>query len=674
MYLPSLSATTLLLGLSWISDLAHADEPSFFKDEAFMKGDHGTYPTHKFKTSVIEPPRLNFEESFDRCDDGSYIFLSPRGNVASASFYILDHDGHLIWGPDHKYGQVYNFQVQQYKGEPYLFFWAGDDSVGGHGEGKYYMLDQHYEEHQKISAGDGLRGDLHAFFITEEQTAVYTGYRVVQADLTSMGKDMDSWIWESLFQELDIETGEVLFEWRASEHFPFEDSYVNPNQATHTNPWDFFHINMVDKDKEGNYLVSTRYGRCVLYISKDTGDILWQLGGKSNSFKDISREANAATIFLGQHDVHWVDGHDGITMFDNRADWFNKMEDESVGKRIHVDLEHMTAELVRDYRHPSHILSTSQGSMQTLPNGNILLGYGFNGVLTEFSPDGVMLCDAYFSTPKRFGSADVQSYRNLKYNWTGIPLTTPDLKVEDKVLYMSWLGSTKLRSWTIQDCNRADGIFESVQTTTKNGFETEFALKEGYRMRRYVRVIAVDQGGTQLSVSNPVQINPVEIWGEAPPGEDLIHHLEPDEQLKEEVSNGNPDSIPSQPTVATTQDDVEDVQILLVLGVLLMISAALVAWMTFGGGCIPWRRRGGKPTMNGGEKHYGGGGLGRYGDDGRWRRLWHRVRMQFLPGSRGRSWKYGHLPMAEEEDAVVGAAGPPIFANGEVEMRSSDEQ
>lgn len=48
--------------------------------------------------------------------------------------------GHLIWGPDHKYGQVYNFQVQYYKGEPYLFFWAGDDSVGGHGEGKYYMV------------------------------------------------------------------------------------------------------------------------------------------------------------------------------------------------------------------------------------------------------------------------------------------------------------------------------------------------------------------------------------------------------------------------------------------------------------------------------------------------------------------------------------------------------
>jgi hypothetical protein len=48
--------------------------------------------------------------------------------------------GSLVWGPDHHYGEVYNFQVQTYKGEPVLIFWAGDDSIGGHGEGKYYMV------------------------------------------------------------------------------------------------------------------------------------------------------------------------------------------------------------------------------------------------------------------------------------------------------------------------------------------------------------------------------------------------------------------------------------------------------------------------------------------------------------------------------------------------------
>lgn len=57
-----------------------------------MAGDYGTYPVHKFKTSNIEPPRFNFEAPFSGCDDGSYIFFSPRGNVVSATFYIYDHE------------------------------------------------------------------------------------------------------------------------------------------------------------------------------------------------------------------------------------------------------------------------------------------------------------------------------------------------------------------------------------------------------------------------------------------------------------------------------------------------------------------------------------------------------------------------------------------------------
>lgn len=32
--------------------------------------------------------------------------------------------------------------AQMWKGEQYLFFWAGEDSVGGHGAGHYYMVSQ----------------------------------------------------------------------------------------------------------------------------------------------------------------------------------------------------------------------------------------------------------------------------------------------------------------------------------------------------------------------------------------------------------------------------------------------------------------------------------------------------------------------------------------------------
>ena len=594
-----LSSFALLFAQCW------ADAEPYYRNDEYNEGAYGRYVQQEYKTSDIAPPRINFMQPFNKpeCDDGSYIFVAPRGNVPNASFYIMDSDGSLLWGPDRHYGEVYNFQVQKYKGEDYLVFWAGDDSIGGHGEGKYYMLDKHYEEHASISAGDGIRGDLHAFTLTDDDTAIYTGYEVVQQDLTIVGRANDSWIWESLFQELDIMTGEVLFEWRASQHFSYLDVYVNPNRASRQDPWDYFHINMVEKDDVGNYLVSTRYGRCVIYIDGSSGEILWYLGGKRNSFKDLS-DGNA-TVFLGQHDAHWYDGHNYITMFDNRGDWFHKIEDLSKGHKIKMDLKAMTAKIEQSYIHPAEILSTSQGSMQILPSGNVLMGYGFNGVFTEFTADGKALCDAYMLPSNRFGSGDVQSYRNLKFNWTGIPLSTPKAVLNETTLYMSWLGSTKLHTWLLQDSDVADGEYRNVQTTPKVGFETEYVLSSGKAMRHYVRAVAVDENGKQLSISNAIQIvNPSAIWPDAPsssPDHDEGYDGHGNTSDHEEIKH--------------MKEDLEDVQILLVLGILAVISGLLVVWLTIGKRCIPFR------AMRGEKQPYG-----RFSDDGMLRSAWERVK------------------------------------------------
>ena len=82
---------TFFLSVLWAL-VCRADQPSFYKDVEFMDGGRGTYPKHHFKTSIIEPPRMNFEEPFSKCDDGSYIFVAPRGNVVDQTFHILDHE------------------------------------------------------------------------------------------------------------------------------------------------------------------------------------------------------------------------------------------------------------------------------------------------------------------------------------------------------------------------------------------------------------------------------------------------------------------------------------------------------------------------------------------------------------------------------------------------------
>lgn len=72
--------------------ICNADDRVLIANEDYNNGFYGDYPTHTYHSSKIKPPRLNFMQPFTNCDDGSYIFLTPRGRIANSSFYILDHE------------------------------------------------------------------------------------------------------------------------------------------------------------------------------------------------------------------------------------------------------------------------------------------------------------------------------------------------------------------------------------------------------------------------------------------------------------------------------------------------------------------------------------------------------------------------------------------------------
>lgn len=63
---------------------------AFFADADYNNGQYGLYVTQTFKSINITVPRLNMQKPFTNCDDGSYLFISPRGNVASPLAAIYD--------------------------------------------------------------------------------------------------------------------------------------------------------------------------------------------------------------------------------------------------------------------------------------------------------------------------------------------------------------------------------------------------------------------------------------------------------------------------------------------------------------------------------------------------------------------------------------------------------
>lgn len=585
----------LIALLALVAIQCQAGQAPFYADSKYNDAEYGFYVTQTFKSSpqVTGVPIVNFMEPFTRCDDGSYLLITPRGKVAESTPMILDVNGSLVWAATKKYGQVYNLQVQSYKGQEYLTFWAGDDTVGGHGVGTHYMLDQQYREQYRIKAANGLGADLHAFTITANDTALISIYDKKFADVESMpGYHRKGWIWDSVFQELDLQTGEAIFEWRASDHIDVSKSYHPIGEMEESDPRDVYHINSVRKDTLGNFLVSSRYLRAVLYIDGITGKVLWQLGGKDNSFHDLSN--GTATTFLGQHDADILEREDKhnhakkthfITFFNNNADWDNTTDIQSKGARIEISLDDMTARLDLSLSTSNSttttrpILSSSQGSYQTLPNGHIVLGYGFNAAMAEFSETGELLCSMLFQPSSRFDTGDVQSYRNLRFNWTGFPRDTkPRLVGEvdgssseeeegegDVKLYMSWNGATEVSRWLLEGfennnnnddddekekettegrkrhsrTKRRNNSVEKISLVAKEGFETTYRISPSSKTishkTRFVRVVALDRDDNVLGTSDLIDLR-----GMNRDDEGIVNNSQQGEEEKGEEEKNSP--------------------------------------------------------------------------------------------------------------------------------------
>jgi WD40 repeat protein len=223
------------------------------------------------------------------------------------------------------------------------------------------------------------------FLITPHGTALLTIYGPVPRNLSPLGGPKDGMVLEGIAQEVDIATGEVLFEWHSLDHVALEESYYEPPKKPE-GTFDYFHINSIDVDHDGSLLVSGRRTGAVYKIDSKTGEVVWRLGGKMSDFEMDPRLRSRPY----QHDARCqADGT--ITLFNNGV--FN-VDKQSRGIVLDLNEEAMTATLVRKYGHPDERVSATQGNVQVLPNGNVFVGWGSDPVLSEFTRDGELLFSA----------------------------------------------------------------------------------------------------------------------------------------------------------------------------------------------------------------------------------------------------------------------------------------
>jgi len=352
---------------------------------------------------------------------GGDLFVSPFGGTASYANgpEILDQKGNVVWFKAVPAGQeASDFRTQTYHGQPVLTWWQGT-GLGGVANGTDYIYDSHYQPLATVKAGNGYNADGHEFLITPQNTALVLAYATETADLTSIGGPANQTVIDGIVQEIDVPTGRVLFQWKASDHVPYSQS-EQPLPASSSQPWDWFHINAVHLDTDGNLLIDARNTWTTYKVARHSGAILWQLGGKASSFKLQAAPGQslneAGDIFAWQHDPEAL-GNGVYTVFDNESAGAGNTGQGSTSElglsRVVVfklDPYARTATLLDTYDQPEALTAPSQGNAQATADGNLLVGWGSLPYLSEFDRWGDLLFNAEFP-------AGVNSYRAYLLPW-----------------------------------------------------------------------------------------------------------------------------------------------------------------------------------------------------------------------------------------------------------------
>jgi hypothetical protein len=447
----------------------------------------------------LQPPPISVLESGSGLAPGR-VFVAPKKVTAVSGQLgpeIVDNQGRPFWFQpiDDPYTAT-DVRVQRYEGRPVLTFDVGQSTGGpGHSEGENVVLDRHYHQIATVSAGNGLAADQHEFHLTADGTALITIYHDIPYDFSSVGGPVDGHVLDGVVQEVDVETGKVLFQWNSLDHVPLSDSY-QPLPANPSTPYDYFHINGVSLTPDGDLLISARHTWTVYEVDRENGDVLWRLGGKQSDF-----QVGPGAQFSWQHNAEAEAGQpDTIRIFDNASNGV-PVEPQSRVIDVHLDLADKTATLVDSVQHPDGVSAPSQGNAQRLPDGNLFVGWGQTGRVSEFDTGGNLLWDA--KTPTGY-----DTYRAYRSPWVGKPTTDPTAVAEQTDRHhisveAIWNGATEVDRWQIL-AGRHPWSLHRTGSAPWDGLNTTIDLRT---QGSYVEAVALDDEGHTIGRSQAVKVS-----------------------------------------------------------------------------------------------------------------------------------------------------------------------
>jgi hypothetical protein len=187
---------------------------------------------------------------------------------------------------------------------------------------------------------------------------------------------------DNLIQEFGPGGTVPVWEWDSFDHFnQLETSTVPQRFVTPTSPApegtiDLLHINSIERQPDGDYIVSARHLDAVFRIDYPSGEVLWKLGGNSVANKDGAAHMTIIGDPLGgpkrMHDAR-LNAAGVLTMFDNQSGMGRPPR--VVAYQIDETAHTATMLWQRTYPDPAG-RSFGLGSARVNPDGSVSVSWG----------------------------------------------------------------------------------------------------------------------------------------------------------------------------------------------------------------------------------------------------------------------------------------------------------
>lgn len=290
-----------------------------------------------------------------------YYFIAPN---AMDSISMLDQAGKNIF--KRRVGPHAN--VLPYKGKWVTHFaTVGNTPV-------FIRRDVNLNPIDTLTTVNGVKVDFHECRILSDTSYVILGIREDTIDLSALpGGNPRAIVWNNVIQERTF-SGRTLFEWRSLDHIPVSDAINDVD--VNTPVVDYIHINSIVLDIDGNFLVSCRHTDEIIKINRTSGAVMWRLGGslsKGNQFQWLNDTVGGFRGFNHQHSAIRTQ-RGTILLFDNGN--FKPGDKSSRVVEYEVDEQAKTVRKVFEFVPSPTIYVATMGSVQELPNENIVIGWG----------------------------------------------------------------------------------------------------------------------------------------------------------------------------------------------------------------------------------------------------------------------------------------------------------